>query len=129
MNPYMELPKLNTPRHVSRADDSLDHVISIAAFRAINAVETVFSRWLERRRLNRRRSGAIADLSRLDDRVLKDIGIDRSEIRSVVDETLRVEAAREQGQAPAHDRVLRGRAPARKAANDDRSAAESACCA
>ncbi|MDH3474203.1 MAG: DUF1127 domain-containing protein [Rhodospirillales bacterium] len=129
MNPYMELPKLNAPRHVSRADDSLDQVISIAAFRAIEAIETLFSRWLERRRFNRRRRGAIADLSRLDDRLLKDIGIDRSEIRSVVEETLQVEAAREQGYAPVHDRILRGRASSQAAANDNGSAAESACCA
>lgn len=130
MNPYMELPKLNRPsHHVAQRSAFVDQQISATAYRAVNTAETLgnavgrfFEAWRQRREVR----ASIAALSTLDDRTLKDIGIDRSEIRSVVEETQRAEAA---GPSPRADRIVSARSNRSGAANDNGPLAESACCA
>ena len=133
MNPYMELPKLNHPAHdVARSSAFLDQQISATTYRAVNAVETIGNavrRLFQARRQRREVRASVAALSALDDRTLMDIGIDRSEIRSVVEETQRAEAAGTAGPSPRVDRIVSAPSNRSGAANDNGPVAESACCA
>ncbi len=133
MNPYMELPKLNQPAHdVARSSAFLDQQISATAYRAVNAAEALgnaarrfFEAWRQRREIRT----SVAVLSALDDRTLQDIGIDRSEIRSVVEETQRAEAAGTVGPSPRVDRIVSARGNLSGAANDNGHIAVGARCA
>ena len=133
MNPYMELPRLNQPAHdVARSSAFLDQQISVSAYRAINAAEAlgnVVRRFFEARRQRREIRASITALSALNDRTLKDIGIDRSEIRSVVEETQRATAAAAAGQTPRVDRIVSVQRALPGAANDNAGSAEGLRCA
>ena len=86
----------------------------------LRAASAALARW-------RRRRQAIAELGALNDHMLNDIGIDRSEIASAVTESLLAESHAHEGKAPAAEGVplerirARGKRPARSA-NDNRSA-------
>ena len=133
MNPYMELPKLNQPAYdVARSSATLDQQISVSAYRAINATEALGNavrRFFEARRQRREIRVSITALSALNDRTLKDIGIDRSEIRSVVEETQRAQAAGAAGRAPRVDRIVSVQSALPGAANDNAGSAEGVRCA
>ena len=68
-------------------------------------------------------SAAIAELSRLDDRLLKDIGIDRNEIRAVVNGMLIRPSAPTHRPAPALN-VVSAPDPARPAADNENESAD-----
>lgn len=92
MNPYYELP--NLPGNFQRAQGGraerpgrqLDELASIGALKLIDRLE----RALRRSFVGdfRRRRAAIRELEALSDRQLADIGIERSEIASKVEESL-----------------------------------------
>ncbi len=92
MNPYTILPLSNRPR----VNGPLDEALSVYVYKAVtyvyNAVAAV-AEWVVNTvnavRAWHTRHAAIGELSRLSDHLLKDIGIDRSEIRTVVDGMLR----------------------------------------
>ncbi len=69
--------------------DERDLALSVAAYRAVNALADSSAKLLRRARLWAERRQTINELSRLSDRVLKDIGIDRYSIPQTVDELLR----------------------------------------
>ena len=71
--------------------------LSIAAYKAVEAIAAV-GKWFVRRS---RRAGAIRELSRLSDHMLKDIGVHRGEIREVVEALLDTPAARPVAPRPA----------------------------
>lgn len=133
MNPYMELPKLNQPAHdVARRSAFLDQEISVSAYRTINAAEAlgnIVRRFFEAGRQRREIRASITALSALNDRTLKDIGIDRSEIRSVVEETQRAKAAGTAGRTPRVDRIVSVQRALPGAANDNAGSAEGLRCA
>jgi uncharacterized protein YjiS (DUF1127 family) len=58
--------------------------LTLPQFNTVQTAPDACSRWLAAFRKWRRRRKAIADLQALSDRSLADIGIERSEIRSVV---------------------------------------------
>ncbi len=68
-------------------------VADIAGGVPLRSIETGVSRLVEGFRATRRRRAAIGELSALSDCTLKDIGLHRSQIRSVVDEMTRAAAA------------------------------------
>ena len=67
-------------------------VADIAGGAPLRGIETGVSRLVEWFRATRRRRAAIGELSALSDRMLKDIGLHRGEIRSVVHEMTRAAA-------------------------------------
>ena len=81
MNPYTILPGLNKPA----ANDPIDDAISVYAYKAVTAVAESVANAVGAVRTWNARNAAIRELSRLDDRLLRDIGIHRGEIRAVVD--------------------------------------------
>ena len=92
MNPYTLFPL--TSQRSAVIDSTIGVEVSIAAYQAIDALATgaarlasLFTHWQKRRR-------AVAELSRLSDHMLRDIGIERGEIRSVVDGLLDAPKAR-----------------------------------
>ncbi len=128
MNPYMELPLIHQRFHNGygrglgsdlTAASATSQAISILAYRLIDGIEGWAGRLAESYRLRRRSSLAVQDLSSLDDRMLKDIGIDRSEIRSVVHETLRAESQVDDFPPVRVDRVVSLPRHLREAANDN----------
>ena len=95
MNPYSLYPL--TSQKSAVIDDPIGAEVSIAAYQAIDALVTgaarlagPFTRWQKRRR-------AVAELSRLSDHMLRDIGIERGEIRDVVDGLLNAPKVRPAG--------------------------------
>ncbi len=86
-------------------------VADIAGGAQLRSVETGVSRLVEGFRAARRRRAAIGELSALSNHALKDIGLHRSEIRSVVDELTRAAA-------PAQSQPV-SRRPARRPALAD----------
>ena len=83
MNPYTLYPLTN--RRSAAIDNPIGVEVSTAVYQAVDAVITgsarlagAIARWRKRRR-------AIAELSQLSDHMLKDIGVARGDIRSLVD--------------------------------------------
>ncbi len=104
------LPGLNKPA----ANDPIDDAISVYAYKAVTAVAESIANAVGAVRAWRARNAAISELSRLNDHLLKDIGIHRGEIRAVVDEML------SRPQAQEHRPALRAVTDqARPAANDN----------
>ncbi len=107
MNPYMIPPTLHEQAAQLRAD-----TIRVYAYKAVTAVANAVGAV----RAWNTRNAAVRDLSRLNDRLLKDIGIDRSEIRAVVNGMLSRPPAREH-RAAVH--VVTSANRARPVANDN----------
>ncbi len=114
MNPYMILPRMNKPA----VNGPVDEAISVYAYKAVNAILDGVGSVTDALRAWRQRRAAIAELSRLDDRLLNDIGIDRNEIRTVVNGMLSRSSARTYRPAPTLH-VADAPDPARPAANDN----------
>ena len=119
MNPYMILARTNKPA----VNYPVDEAISVHAYKVVNAVAELVEYTVDALRAWRQRRAAIADLSRLDDRLLNDIGIDRNEIRAVVNGKLSRPSARTYRPAPALH-VVSAPDPARPAANHDNEYAD-----
>ncbi len=89
MNPYAEFARIQHPRNGAQGSgpavgaDPLAETLSRAAFRAIDAIDEAVGALIERLRAERRRRLTIRELSALDDHSLQDIGLQRSQIRSV----------------------------------------------
>ena len=88
MSPYALYP-LTNQRTVSH-HAGLAGELSIAAYKIVEALSAVWN-WIDRKN---RRAESIRELSRLSDRMLKDIGIHRGEIRYVVESMLDAPVAR-----------------------------------
>ncbi len=114
MNPYTILPRLNKPA----ANDPVDDAISVYAYKAVNAVAEWVANTVGAVRAWRTRHASIAELSRLNDHLLNDIGIDRSEIRAVVNEMLsRPPARKDRSSLALHAAAVAD--PAQQATNDN----------
>ncbi len=111
MTPYTILPVLNKQAAQQRAN-----TISVYAYKAVTAVAEWVANTVNAVRTWHTRHAAIGELSRLNDHLLKDIGIDRSEIRTAVDRMLRQPPAREHRPAV---HVVTAADRARPAANDN----------
>ncbi len=112
MNPYTILPSLNKPA----ANGPIDDAISVYAYKAVTAIAESVTNAVGAVRAWNARNAAVRELSRLDDHMLKDIGIHRGESRAVVNERLSRPPAREHRPAL---RVAAAADPARPAANDN----------
>ncbi len=113
MNRYTILPRLNKPP----ANDPVDDAISVYAYKAVNAVAEWVANTVGAVRAWHTRHAAIDELSRLNDHLLNDIGIDRSEIRAVVNGMLsRPPARKDRSSLALH---VAAADPAQQAANDN----------
>ena len=114
MNRYTILPRLNKPA----ANDPVDDAISVYAYKAVNAVAEWVANTVGAVRAWHTRHAAIDELSRLNDHLLNDIGIDRSEIRAVVNGMLsRPPARKDRSSLALH--VAAAADPAQQAADDN----------
>ena len=82
MNPFELFPLTN--QHTNSRHDGLSADLSIAAYKAVEAIEAAWN-WIDRQ-YRRRRS--IRELSELNDHMLKDIGLRREDIRALVETML-----------------------------------------
>ncbi len=119
MIPYLILHRSNKPV----VSGPVDEAIGVTANKAVNAVAELVKNTVYAIRAWRQRSAAIAELSRLDDRLLNDIGIDRNEIRAVVNGMLSRPSAPTHRPAPALP-VISAPDPARPAADNDNESAD-----
>ncbi len=110
MNPYTILPRLNKP---------VDDAISVYAYKAVNAVAEWVANTVGAVRAWHTRHAAIDELSRLNDHLLNDIGIDRSEIRAVVNGMLSRPPARKDRSSLALHVAAAAADPAQQAADDN----------
>ena len=112
--PGLILPGLNKPV----ANGPIDDAISVYAYKAVSAVAESVANAVGAVRAWRARRASIDELSRLDDHLLKDIGIHRSEIRAAVNGMLSRPPARSDRLSPTvHVAAAADRA--RPAANDN----------
>ncbi len=119
MNPYMILSRSNKPV----VNGPVGEAISVTAYKAVNAVAERVKNTVDAVRTWRQRRAAIAELSRLNDHLLKDIGIDRNEIRAVVNGMLSRPSAPTHRPAPVLH-VVSAPDPARPAADNDNEHAD-----
>ncbi len=112
MCPDMILPRSNKPV----VHGPVDEAIRVTAYKAVSAVAELVKNTVDAVRIWRQRRAAIAELSRLNDRLLKDIGIDRNEIRAVVNGMVSRPSARTYRPAL---HVAAAADPARPAADND----------
>lgn len=97
------------PGGVSVAADPLDDVVSRAAYRLIEAIDRVVRGMGRKIRAGRVRRATIRELSALDDGTLADIGLHRSQIRSVAHALAAETATADRSQhAAANDNAARG---------------------
>ncbi len=82
MTPYALYPLTNKRAVTTPAARA--HDLSILAYKAVEAVDTA-AKWIVRRY---KRHVSIGELSRLDDHMLRDIGVSRFEIPAVVEAAL-----------------------------------------
>ena len=82
MTPYALYPLTNMRAVATPVDRA--HDLSILAYKVVEAVDTA-ARWIVRRY---KRHVSIGELSRLDDRMLRDIGVSRFEIPALVEAAL-----------------------------------------
>ncbi len=115
MNLYTILPRLNKPA----ANDPVDDAISVYAYKAVNAVAEWVANTVGAVRAWHTRHAAIDELSRLNDHLLNDIGIDRSEIRAVVNGMLSRPPARKDRSSLALHVAAAAADPAQQAADDN----------
>ncbi len=115
MNRYTILPRLNKPA----ANDPVDDAISVYAYKAVNAVAEWVANTVGAVRAWHTRHAAIDELSRLNDHLLNDIGIDRSEIRAVVNGMLSRPPARKDRSSLALHVAAAAADPAQQAADDN----------
>ncbi len=119
MNRSMILPRSNKPV----VHGPVDEAIRVTAYKAVSAVAELVKNTVDAVRTWRQRRAAIAELSRLNDRLLKDVGIDRNEIRAAVDGMLSQPSARTSRPAPALP-VISAPDPARPAAGNENESAD-----
>ena len=115
MNRSKNLPRSNKP--------VVNEAIGVTAYKAVNAVAELVENAIDAVRTWRRRRAAIAELSRLDDRLLNDVGIDRNEIRAAVDGMLSRPSERLRRPAPA-PHAISAPEPARPAADNENGYAD-----
>ncbi len=114
MNPYTILPRLNRPR----VNGPLDEALSVYVYKAVNAVAEWVANTVGAVCAWHTRHAAIDELSRLNDHLLNDIGIDRSEIRAVVNGMLSWPPARKDRSSLALHVAAAAADPAQQAADD-----------
>ena len=127
MNPYAQFPFIGQASNASRQEAVSDvHAmpglwISRLAYRAIDFLWDAGRLLIAAHRAHSKRRRAIYQLSGLDDGTLKDIGLHRSEIRSVVEEGLVREAATD-ADTPVGgpERIVRFSGPDRREPANDR---------
>lgn len=113
MNPYAHFPFIGQPskagQHQVGHSQAVgpDLWISSLAYHGIEALWAAGQGVANSLRAYRDRRRAIDQLTGLDDGALKDIGLHRSEIRSVVEESLVHGAAAEAAPPPGPERILR----------------------
>ncbi len=83
MTPYVLYPLTN--KRAVTIPVAGAHDLSILAYKAVEAIDAA-AKWIVRRY---KRHVSIGELSRLDDRMLRDIGVSRFEIPAVVDAALK----------------------------------------
>ncbi len=130
MSPYTDIAPNSGPDSVRKGHfgaDSRAETLSRAAYRAIDAVEAAVRALIERLRADRRRRLTIRELSALNDHNLRDIGLHRSQIRSVA-HALAAGEESSRGADFLRIRPLATPARPRRAANDNaRDSLQSQC--
>ena len=128
MNPYTQLPRLSRRVDgqvnwgVTASNDPLDEMVSVYSYKSIDAIGNLFGRAIDVARAWQRRRRAISELTALGDRTLQDIGLHRSEIRSVVEELLESESrSRVKSTHPAEKPISATPRNARREAVNDNS--------
>lgn len=129
MNPYMLLPwiKVQPPtksRHPLQAESktsNADELVSIWAYRSVARIEALAVGAIESYRHWRTRRTAVRELRALDDRLLRDIGINRGDIENAVDGLLSRPSPADSGSGCRERQTAISSGPHAKAANDNRS--------
>lgn len=94
MNPHYEPPDLGSSFQQAHADRperpsrEIDRIPSIGALRLVNGLESAVRQSIGRISRWHQRCTAIRELQALSDHYLTDIGLDRSQIVSTVEETI-----------------------------------------
>lgn len=96
------LPGASQEMRVTGSDSRLDLSLAVGAYRAVEAVYTAIGRLGDTLRHWKTRRETFEELSRLDDRLLRDIGLQRDQIPAVVEQlsTGRVETDPRPGFGP-----------------------------
>ena len=80
-----QIPANDNDAVIAFASEGLGLSLSATAYKVINRLDGLVTKWLNKRRVARLRRRSIQELDRLSDRTLADIGLHRGEIVSVVD--------------------------------------------